>query len=65
MRVLTSDPPPAEIEALIELLIVGPETRKIDWLGLRDGGYEPIGRSSLIDLDAEQLSELINWPPLG
>jgi hypothetical protein len=47
-----------------ELLVVDPQTRKIDWLGLRDGAYEPIERSGLIDLSVEQLGGLIDWPPL-
>lgn len=45
-----------------ELLIVDPETQKVDWLGLRDGSYEPIQRSGLIDLGVDQLSQLIDWP---
>jgi Uma2 family endonuclease len=47
-----------------ELLIVDPQTRKLDWLGLRDGTYQPIERSGLIDLGVEQLGTLIDWPPL-
>jgi hypothetical protein len=47
-----------------ELLIVDPETRKVDWLGLADGKYAPIGRSGLIDLGPEQLAAQIDWPPL-
>lgn len=47
-----------------ELLIVDPQTRKVDWLGLVDGDYQPIDRSRLIDLGPEQLSELIAWPAL-
>jgi hypothetical protein len=48
-----------------ELLIVDPQTRKVDWLGLRDGAYEPIERSGLIDLGPEQLAAQIDWPPLS
>ncbi len=47
-----------------ELLIVDPETRKVEWLGLRDGRYLPIERSALIDLGAEQLYERLEWPEL-
>lgn len=47
-----------------ELLIVDPETQRLDWLGLRDGDYEPIQGSGLIDLRPEQLSQLIDWPRL-
>lgn len=48
-----------------EVLIVDPETHKIDWLGLRDGAYQPIEQSGLIKLDAAKLAELIDWPPLN
>ena len=47
-----------------ELLIVDPEARKVDWLGLAGGQYAPIDRSGLIDLDPEQLAAQIDWPPL-
>ena len=47
-----------------ELLIVDPETRKVDWLGLAAGKYEPIDHSGLIDLGPEQLAAQIDWPPL-
>jgi len=47
-----------------ELLIVDPDTRKVDWLGLADGQYLPIDRSGLLDLGAEQLAAQIDWPPL-
>lgn len=48
-----------------ELLIADPETRQIDWLGLRDGAYQPIEQSRLIDLGPAKLAGLIDWPPLS
>jgi Uma2 family endonuclease len=45
-----------------EVLIVDPKKRKVHWLGLRGDRYEPIERSALIDLGAEQLAERIVWP---
>jgi Uma2 family endonuclease len=45
-----------------ELLIVDPLKRTVDWLGLRAGRYEPIGRSALIELGAAELAEQITWP---
>jgi Uma2 family endonuclease len=45
-----------------EVLILDPEKRTVDWLGLEDGEYQPIERSSLIDLGPAQLSGRIDWP---
>lgn len=45
-----------------ELLIVDPETRSIEWLANPALGYEPIERSRLIDLGAEDLAARIDWP---
>jgi Uma2 family endonuclease len=45
-----------------EVLIVDPEKRTIDWLGLTDGEYRPIERSGLIDLGPSELAEQIDWP---
>ncbi len=45
-----------------ELLIVDPQERAVHWLGLRGSDYEPIERSSLIDLGAAELAERIDWP---
>jgi Uma2 family endonuclease len=44
-----------------ELLIVDPKKREIHWLVLQGDGYEPIERSSLVDLGPEQLAEQIVW----
>jgi Uma2 family endonuclease len=45
-----------------ELLIIDPRERAVAWLELRDGAYEPIAHSGLIDLGAEGLAERIDWP---
>jgi Uma2 family endonuclease len=45
-----------------ELLIVDPDKRSVDWLGLTGGKYEPIERSSLIDLPVAELAQRIDWP---
>ena len=45
-----------------ELLIVDPEKRTVDWLGLADGEYRPLERSGLIDLGPNELVERIDWP---
>jgi Uma2 family endonuclease len=47
-----------------EVLIVDPSTHSVDWLGLKDGEYQPIVRSGLIDLGAGDLAERIDWPPI-
>jgi Uma2 family endonuclease len=45
-----------------EVLILDPAKRSVDWLGLTDGEYRPIERSTLIDLGPGQLAEQIDWP---
>ncbi len=45
-----------------EVLIVNPQARSVSWLGLKDGGYEEIERSGLIDLGPDDLAERIDWP---
>ncbi|HEY5344020.1 MAG TPA: Uma2 family endonuclease [Solirubrobacteraceae bacterium] len=45
-----------------ELLIVDPEQRSVEWLGLTGGEYHPIERSALIDLSVAELSRRIDWP---
>ncbi len=45
-----------------EVLIVDPEKRTVDWLGLTDGEYRPIERSALIDVGPSGLAEQIDWP---
>jgi Putative restriction endonuclease len=45
-----------------EVLIVDPAERTVTWLGLRDGAYEPVGRSGLIELGPTELDEQLDWP---
>jgi Uma2 family endonuclease len=45
-----------------ELLFVDPEKRTVDWLGLADGEYKAIERSSLIDLGPTGLARQVDWP---
>jgi len=45
-----------------EILIVDPAERTVTWLGLRDGAYEPVGRSGLIELGPTELDEQLDWP---
>jgi Uma2 family endonuclease len=45
-----------------EVLIVDPAKRSVDWLGLSEGEYRPLERSGLIELDASELGEQIDWP---
>jgi Uma2 family endonuclease len=47
-----------------ELLIVDPQKRSVDWLGLDpNGGYRPLERSRLIQLGPAELAERLDWPP--
>ncbi len=48
--------------AVDEVLIVDPRKRIVRWLGLRDGEYEPIEHSAVIDLGPGDLAERIDWP---
>jgi Uma2 family endonuclease len=45
-----------------EVLILDPRERSVSWLGLEDGEYHPIERSTLIDLGPTGLAEQIDWP---
>ena len=45
-----------------EVLIVDPRKRRVHWLGLLDGEYEPIEHSALIDLGPGELAKRIDWP---
>lgn len=45
-----------------ELLIVDPRKRTVRWLALADRGYEPVERSGLIEMSADELAGLIDWP---
>ncbi len=44
-----------------ELLIVDPEERSLEWLGLVEGRYRPIERSGVIDLGTDALARQIEW----
>ena len=45
-----------------EVLLVDPAERTVTWLGLREGAYEPIERSALIELGPAELAAQIDWP---
>jgi hypothetical protein len=45
-----------------EVLIVDPGGRTVTWLGLRDGEYQPIDRSALIELGPTELADQLDWP---
>jgi Uma2 family endonuclease len=48
-------------QAVDEVLIVDPRERVVHWLGLREGEYEPIEHSTVIDLGLSELAERIDW----
>ncbi len=45
-----------------EVLIVDPAGRAVAWSALRDGEYQPVQRSGLIDLGPIELAEQLDWP---
>jgi Uma2 family endonuclease len=45
-----------------EVLIVDPAEWTVTWLALRDGEYQPVERSGLLELAASELVQQINWP---
>jgi hypothetical protein len=45
-----------------EILLADPDERTATWLQLHDGDYEPVQRSHLIDLEAAELAEQLDWP---
>jgi len=45
-----------------EVLLVDPDKRTVTWLALRDGEYEPVERSGLIELGPTELAERLDWP---
>lgn len=45
-----------------EVLFVDPAERTITWLALRDGEYNPLQRSGLIELGPAELAEQLDWP---
>jgi len=44
-----------------ELLFIDPDERSVKWLTLREGTYQAVERSELIDLPASQLAQQIEW----
>lgn len=45
-----------------EVLVVDPQQRSVEWLALAGNRYEPIARSGLIELGADELAEALDWP---
>jgi hypothetical protein len=45
-----------------EVLIVDPQEKRVHWLALADGQYDPVQQSALIELGPAQLAEQIDWP---
>jgi Uma2 family endonuclease len=45
-----------------EIVIVEPAERTVAWLALREGGYQPVSRSSLMDFGAAELAQKLDWP---
>ena len=45
-----------------EVVLVDPDERTVTWLALRDGAYEPVERSGLIELGPAELAARIDWP---
>lgn len=45
-----------------EVLLVSPAERTVTWLALRDGDYEPVRRSRLVELGATELADRLDWP---
>jgi len=48
-----------------ELLIVDPQQRVVEWLALDSGGYQPVARSTLVDMGPSGMAERIDWPALA
>ncbi|MBV9165771.1 MAG: Uma2 family endonuclease [Solirubrobacterales bacterium] len=45
-----------------ELLIVDPQEKTVNWLGLDASEYKQLQRSRLVELSASELAERIAWP---
>jgi len=45
-----------------EALIVNPAERRVHWLALAQGQYQPVQHSSLIELGPVDLTDQIDWP---
>ncbi len=46
-----------------ELVIIDPDKRAVDWLVLRQGAYQPVAQSGVIDLGPAELAQRIDWDP--
>ena len=44
-----------------EVVIVDGETNTVHWFVLRNGAYEPVDRSELLDLTVAEVTEAIDW----
>ncbi len=45
-----------------EVVIVDPQERRVEWLGLAGVKYEPVEQSRLVDLGPSDLAQRIDWP---
>jgi Uma2 family endonuclease len=45
-----------------EVLIVDPQEHSVSWLALKDGEYQRVEQSGLIDMGAQALAEQLDWP---
>jgi len=45
-----------------EILLVDPAERAVTWLALRDGQYEAVSQSRLIELGPTELAAQLDWP---
>jgi Uma2 family endonuclease len=45
-----------------EVLIIDHKERRVHWFALRDGEYEPVERSALIELGPAELAGQLDWP---
>jgi len=45
-----------------EVLIVDPAEHTVTWLELRDGEYQFVQRSGLIELGSVEIAEQLDWP---
>jgi len=46
-----------------ELVIIDPQHHTVEWLALSEGRYQPVERSTVIDVSATELAQSIDWPP--
>jgi Uma2 family endonuclease len=45
-----------------EVVIIDPKEHEVHWFALRDGEYEPVQQSALIELGPVELAEQLVWP---